>query len=157
MFPVSLDKAGPKHSTSVPFSVGIAVPPRVDEKEVAFVLNPVTGVTVNVSLGPQIVEEVDVCTSRHSLLPPTLQMVILLVSPVTVHLKVKLSPGQVGGAVVNCLPEGKHAKKTSSSGLEMRLYMQPEQGFSGSTSEVSLSIIVVLLLAGSLCLNSCSL
>ena len=122
MFPVSLDKAGPKHSTSVPFSVGVAVPLRVDVKEVAFVPNPVTGVTVNVPLGPQIVEEVDVCVRGHSLLPPTLQMVIPLLSPVTLHVTVKISPGQVGGAAINCLPEGKHAKKTSSSGLEMRLH-----------------------------------
>ena len=70
MFPVSLDKAGPKHSTSVPVSVGVAVPLRVDVKEVAFVPNPVTGVTVNVALSPQIVGEVDVCVRGHSLLPP---------------------------------------------------------------------------------------
>ena len=106
MFPVSLDKAGPKHSTSVPFSVGVAVPLRVDEKEVALVPNPVSGVTVN---GPQIVEEVDVCVRGHSPLPSTLQMVTPFLSPVTLHLKVKISPGQVGGAAVNCLPEGKHA------------------------------------------------
>ena len=48
MFPASLDKAGPKHSTSVPFSAGVAVPLSVDVKEVALVPNPVTGVMVNV-------------------------------------------------------------------------------------------------------------
>ena len=42
------------------------------------------------------------CTRGQSLLPPTLQMVIPFLSPVTVHLKVKVSPGQVGGAAVNC-------------------------------------------------------
>ena len=74
MFPASLDNAGPKHSTSVPFSAGVAVPFSVDEKEVPFVVpNPVTGVMVNASLSPHIVEEVDVCAREHSLLPPTLQ------------------------------------------------------------------------------------
>ena len=102
MFPASLDNAGPKHSTSVPFSSEVAVPLSVDEKEVALVVpNPVTGVTVNASLGPQIVEKVDVCTREHSLLPPTLQMVIPFLSPVTVHMKVKVSPGQMGGPAVN--------------------------------------------------------
>ena len=48
MLSTSLDKAGPKHSTSVPFSVGVTVPLSVDVKEVALVPNPVTGVTVNV-------------------------------------------------------------------------------------------------------------
>ena len=110
MFPAALDNAGPKHSTSVPFSARVAVPLSVDEKEVAFVVpNPVIGVMVNASLRPQIVEEVDVCTRVQSLLPPTLQMVIPFLSPVTLHLKVKTSPGQVGGGAVNCLPEGKHA------------------------------------------------
>ena len=82
------------------------MPLSVDEKEVALVPNPVSGVTVN---GPQIVEEVDMCVRGHSLLPPTLQMVTPFLSPVTLHLKVKISPGQVGGGAVNCLPEGKHA------------------------------------------------
>ena len=109
MFPASLDNAGPKHSTSVPFSARVAVPLSVDEKEVAFVPNPVTGVMVNASLSPQIMEEVDTCVRGHSLLPPTLQMVIPFLSPVTLHLKVKTSPGQVGGGAVNCLPERKHA------------------------------------------------
>ena len=106
MFPAALDNAGPKHSTSVPFSAEVTVPLSVDEKEVALVPNPVSGITVN---GPQIVEEVDVCASRHSLLPPTLQMVTPFLSPVTLHLKVKISPRQVGGGAVSCLPEGKHA------------------------------------------------
>ena len=46
MFPASLEKAGPKHSTSVSFSAEVAVPLRVDEKEVALVPNPVPVVTV---------------------------------------------------------------------------------------------------------------
>ena len=41
------------------------------------------------------------CNREHSLLPPTLQMVTPLMS-LTVHLKVMLSPGQVGVAAVNC-------------------------------------------------------
>ena len=54
-------------------------------------------------LGPQIVEEVvDICDRGHSLLLFTLQMVIPLMFPVTVQLNVKASPGQVGGAAVNC-------------------------------------------------------
>ena len=51
----------------------------------------------------QLVVEVDICDRVHRLLPPpTLQMVIPFMSPVTVHLKVKVSPGQVGGGAVNC-------------------------------------------------------
>ena len=81
--------AGPKHSTGVPSTSEVAVPLSVDEKEVAVVPNPVPGLAVNVSPGPQIEEEVDRCTKIHSLLPFTLQMVYpLFVSPPTVHVKV---------------------------------------------------------------------
>ena len=45
-FPAPLEKAGPKHSTSVPFSVGIAVAFRIDVKKVAFVPNPVPVLTM---------------------------------------------------------------------------------------------------------------
>ena len=91
MFLASLEKAGPKHSTSVPFSVGVAVPLRVDEKEVAFVVpNPVTGVTMKGLPGPQGKGTLAVaCTRIHSVLPPTLQRVIPFLS-LTVHLKVKV-------------------------------------------------------------------
>ena len=41
-------------------------------------------------------------THTHTHAPPTLQVVIPFLSPVTVHLKMKVSPGQVGGAAVNC-------------------------------------------------------
>ena len=103
LFSASLDKAGPKHSTSVPSNVGVAVLLSVDKKEVALVPNPVTPSAVKTRPGPQVDEALAVlCDSRHSLVPPTLQMVIPLMSPVTVHLKVKVSPGQVGGAAVNC-------------------------------------------------------
>ena len=102
LFPRFTLLAGPKHSTSVPSSSEVAVPLSVDEKEVAPVPNPVPDLAVNVSLGPQIEEEVDRCTRVHSLLLPTLQMVIFIMLPPTVHVKVKVSPGQVGGAAVNC-------------------------------------------------------
>ena len=102
MFPGFTLLAGPKHSTSVPFSVGSAVPLSVDVNEVALVPKPVLGLDVKTSLGPQRDENVDVCTRVHSLIPPTLQVVTPLMSPVTLHLKVKVSPGQVGGAAVNC-------------------------------------------------------
>ena len=94
--------AGPKHSTNVPFSAEVAVPLSVDENQVALAPNPVPDLAVNASLDPQIEEEVDRCTRVHSLLPPTLQIVISFMLPPTVHVKVKVSPGQVGGAAVNC-------------------------------------------------------
>ena len=100
MFQASLDNTGPKHSATVPFC---AVPLSADEKEVAFVPNPVPVVTVKGLPDPQGPGEFAiVCSSEHSLLPFTLQMVIPLMFPVTVHLKVKVSPGQVGGGAVNC-------------------------------------------------------
>ena len=104
MFPGSTLLAGPKHSTNVPFSAGVAVPLNVDVKEVALVPgpNPVPGLAMKALPGPQVEEEVDLWSSTHSLLPPTLQVVNPLKSPVTLHLKVKMSPGQVGGAAVNC-------------------------------------------------------
>ena len=92
--------AGPKHSTSVPFSVVVAVPLSVDEKEVALVPNPVPDLAVKALPDPQVEEDVDLCARIHSLLPFTLQMVKPFMSPVTVHLKVKVSPGQVGEAAV---------------------------------------------------------
>ena len=94
--------AGPKHSTGVPFNAVVAVPLSVDEKEVALVVpNPVTPLAVKASLGLQL-GEVDPCRRAHSLVPPTLQMVNPFLSPVTIHLKVKVSPGQVGRGAVNC-------------------------------------------------------
>ena len=102
LFPGCTLLAGPKHSTSVSFSSEVAIPLSVDEKEVALVPNPVPDLAVKTSRGPQIEEDVDRCTRVHSLLPPTLQMVIPVMTPPTVHLKVKLRPGQVGGAAVNC-------------------------------------------------------
>ena len=102
MFPASLDKAGPKHSTSVLFSAEVAVPLSVDVKEAALVPNPVPVVAVKVLPEPQVRGALAVlCRREHSLLPPTLQMVTPLMS-LTVHLKIKVSPGQVGGAAMNC-------------------------------------------------------
>ena len=96
--------AGPKHSTTVLFSAEIAVPLSVDEKEVALVPgpNPVPDLALKGSPDPQVEEDDNLCSRRHSLFPPTLQTVIPLMSPVTVHLKVKVSSGQVGRAAVNC-------------------------------------------------------
>ena len=46
MFPVSLDNKGPKHSTSVPSSLGVAVPLRIEEKKVVSVPNSFPGTAV---------------------------------------------------------------------------------------------------------------
>ena len=98
LFPGSTLLAGPKHSTRVPFSVGVAVALSVDVKEGPFVPNPVPGVALKYLLGPQLAGEVDTCARTHRLLLPfALQMVIPLRSPVTVQLGTKVSPGQVGG------------------------------------------------------------
>ena len=101
--------AGPKHSTSVPFSAGVAVPLSIDVNEGPLVPNPVSGLAVNVF--PQTAMDDALCNRIHKMLPPTLQIVTPFKSPVTVHLKVKVSAGQVGGAAVNCpatSPGGKH-------------------------------------------------
>ena len=102
MFPWSTLLAGPKHSTSVPFSVEVAVPLSVDEKEGPLVPNPVPDLAMKTLPGPQIDDADDLCARIHWLLPPTPQVVTPLMSPVTVHLKVNVSPGQVGGAAVSC-------------------------------------------------------
>ena len=78
------------------------MPLSVEVKEGPLVPNPLPGLAVKLSLGPQIEEEVDLCIKVHSLLPPTLQTVTSLMSPVTVHLKVKVSPGQEGRGATNC-------------------------------------------------------
>ena len=102
MFPGFTLLAGPKHSTSVPFRVGSAVPLSVDEKEGPLVPNPVPDLAMKTLPGPQIDDADDLCTRIHWLPPPTLQTVNPFLFPVTVHLKVKVSPGQVGGAAVSC-------------------------------------------------------
>ena len=95
MFPTrlwaSLENSGPKHSISVPFSVVVAVPFSVDEKELALVPKPVPVVTVKALPDPQGLEVPAVlCNRAQAILPFTLQMVIPLTSPPTVHLKVKI-------------------------------------------------------------------
>ena len=125
MFPASLEKAGPKHSTSVLFSAEVAVPLSVDEKEVALVPNPIPGVAVKALPGPQVdVVLAVLCAREHSLLPPILQRVIPLLSPPTVHVKVNVSPGQVGGAAVNCAvttPGNRPMKGNISSSMYTQL------------------------------------
>ena len=102
MFPASLEKRGPKHSTSVPFSAEVAVPLSVDEKEVALVPNPVPGVAVKSLLGPQVVVEVDICDRAHKLLLLLTLQIVNPFIPSTLHVKVKVSPGHVGGGAANC-------------------------------------------------------
>jgi len=93
---------GPKHSISVPFSAGVAVTLSVDEKEVEAVPNPVSSVAVKAIPAPQVEVTLELlCTRGHTLLPFTLQVVTVVLSPLTSHLKVMVSPGQVGGAAVN--------------------------------------------------------
>ena len=107
-----------KHSISVPSSVGEAVPLSVDEKEVAFITpNPIPDVAVRRLPGPHVDVPTVLCSRAHPLLPPsTLQTVIPFLFPATVHLKVKVSPGQVGGAAVNCA--------ATSPGEKIHSYMQ---------------------------------
>ena len=106
LFPTGFPLLGrpKKHSTSVPFSSEAAVPDSVEEKEVAFVPwpNPDPALAIKTLPGPHVGVPGELCARRHELLPPTLQVVCPFLSPVTVHLKVKLSPGQVGGGAVNC-------------------------------------------------------
>ena len=103
LFPESKVKSGPKHSTSVPFNTGSAVALSVDVKG-PLAPNPLSGVAVKArlpSLGSQVSVPVDICNRvQRLLLLFTLQRVVPL--PATVHLKVKVSPGQVGGAARNC-------------------------------------------------------
>ena len=99
--------AGPKHSISVPSSDGVAVPLSVDKYEGPLVPNPAPEIAVKTLPGPQIGEESVRCIILHLLLSPslllfTLQIVTPLMFPVTVQLKVKVSPAQVGWAAVNC-------------------------------------------------------
>ena len=95
-----------KHSTSVPSRKGSAVALSVDVKG-PLPPNPLSDIAVKgwlAPLGIQILAAPVVrCDRAHRLvLLFTLQTVIPVMSPVTVHLKVKVSPGQVGGGAVNC-------------------------------------------------------
>ena len=94
--------AGPKHSSSVPFSAWVAVPLSVDVKEELFDPNPVSDLAVKALPGPQTEEGVVLCGRGHSLPPFTLQMVTPRLSPLTVHLNINVLSGQARGAAVNC-------------------------------------------------------
>ena len=80
------------------------MPLSVDVKEVALVPGPNSApeLAVKTRPGPQTDNEVDLCTKTHSLLPPTLQVVSPVTPPITVQVKVKVPPGQVGEPGVNC-------------------------------------------------------
>ena len=104
LFPGSTVAAGPKHSTSVPSSTGSAVALSVDVKG-PFAPNPVSDIAVKRWLVPQVlIVPVNICDRTHRLLLLlfTLQMVIPFMSLVTVQMKVKIPPGQVGGGPVSC-------------------------------------------------------
>ena len=95
-----------KHSTSTPSSTESAVALSVDVKG-PFDPNPLSDIAVKrwlVPLGIQVlVAPVVRCDRAQRLvLPFTLQTVVPLMTPTTVHLKVKVSPGQVGGAAMSC-------------------------------------------------------
>ena len=85
----------------MPFSVKPTVPLNVDMKEVALIPNPVPEAAIKGLPDPQGAGAcVVLCVRMHS--SPTLQRVIPFLSPVTLHVKVKVSPGQVGGGAMNC-------------------------------------------------------
>ena len=112
-----LHLSGPKHSTRVPFSVKFPVPLSIDENG-PFVPNPILGLAVKASSGPHLVKlSFDMWYKIHSLLSFTLQMVIPLMLPLTVHSKVKPFSGHVAGAVVNFLPVSPSEKLINTSVL----------------------------------------
>ena len=123
MFPTSLARVGPKHSTSVPSSATSVIPQlNVDVNEVAVV---VLNLASQTPPGPQSSVSFGLLWVRpHSvpLLPPTLQMVIPLLSPATVHRKVKGSWGQEGGGAVNCPPATSPGDKKPTHPLMQNLY-----------------------------------
>ena len=118
-----------KHSTSVPSSTGSAVALSVDVNG-PLVPNPLSGVAVKrwlVPIGMQVlVAPVVRCDRAHRLLllplPSTLQMVVPVMTPPTVHLKVKISPGQVGGGAVSCAVTSSESVKTKNKTLFTNSY-----------------------------------
>ena len=79
------------------------MPLRVDENLGSLLAKPVPGIDMKAWLTPQVMgEERARCTRAQSKLPFILQVVNPFLSPVTVQLKVKVSPRQVGGAAVSC-------------------------------------------------------
>ena len=93
-----LSALGIKHSTSVPSSTIVTIPLSVDTWERGF-YSGVVDVALKAPPGPQV--SLSSRPTVHSLLPPTLQMVSLEMTS-TVHMKQKVSLGQVGGGAVNC-------------------------------------------------------
>ena len=103
MFPGSTLLSGPKHSNSILSILELAVPLRDEENEGPLVPNPIPDLAVKSLSGPQTEEEEsDLCRRGHSLFSPTLQVVIPVLVPSTVHVKEKVSPEHVGGAALNC-------------------------------------------------------
>ena len=103
LFPNKVPLFLSKHSTSVSSSERVAVPLNVDVKEGPFVPNPVPAVAVKAFSGPHEDVPPGVSYARaQALLPPTLQIVIPFLSPVTVQVKLKVSLGQVAEDAVNC-------------------------------------------------------
>lgn len=91
-------KAGPKHSTNVAFSAGDAVALNVVGKKLVLVFSNMAVKTLQTE-----VTLVSRCNRIQLVLPPSsLQKVTPLVSPATVHSKVMVSKGQVGGGGMNC-------------------------------------------------------
>ena len=71
LFPESTVAAGPKHSTSVPFSTGSAVALSVDVKGPVLPPNPLSDIALKGWLAPigiQIIVPVDTCDRVHRLL-----------------------------------------------------------------------------------------
>jgi len=89
-----------KHSTNVPSSAIVAIPLSVDSRIREF-NSGVVDVALKAPPGPQV--SLSSRPTMHSLPPPTLQMVSLEMTS-TVHMKQKVSLGQVGGAAINCPP-----------------------------------------------------
>ena len=98
LFPTMSSALGAKHSTSVPSSAIVAIPRSVDSWRREF-KSGVVDVALKVPPGPQV--SLSSRPTMHSLPPPTLQMVSLEMTS-TVHMKQKVSLGQVGGGAVNC-------------------------------------------------------
>ena len=125
-----------KHSTSVPSSTGSAVALSVDVKG-PLVPNPLSDIAVKrwlVPLGMQVlVTPVVRCDRAHRLLllllPSTLQMVVPVIAPVTVHLKVKVSLGQVGGGAVSCPVTWPESVKTKNKTLFTNSYFVTQISF----------------------------
>ena len=94
MFP---GKVGPKHSTNVPFSAGDAVALNVVGKKLALVFSNMAVKSLQAE-----VRLVSRCNRIQLLIPPSSLQKVTPLSPATVHSKVMVSKGQVGGGGMNC-------------------------------------------------------